>query len=343
MQTLWVSMSILRNIVLGAVKNKAELRSVCEQGRITVADLDDPDIKLSLQQNCALMEASLHISRDPHLGLHIGERTTVNVLGIAGYLMETSKDLLTALLNLQQYTASFSTLYYFGIDVKDGEAVYVCEPIQVWNDLSPETARQSVDIAFAGSLHILRLLTGAWLQPLRVCYRYPRFADTKEHERVFKSAPLFNQSCNALVFASEDMNRNVIGYNRALNGVFTEMLQNKLGTENQSVIQRIRFTILELSRLSFPSLEEVAAQMHLTPRTLQRKLQDEHTSFRAECDSIKQELACNLLSSKSISVAEVSDRLGYADQAAFQRAFKQWTGTTPKAFQQKAAGTGLAS
>ena len=102
------------------------------------------------------------------------------------------------------------------------------------------------------------------------------------------------------------------------------------------MIRKTRNLILELSRLSFPSLEEVAAQMHLTPRTLQRKLQEEQTSFRVESDAVKQELARNLLSSKSLTISEVSDRLGYADQAAFQRAFRQWTGTTPKAFQTQA-------
>lgn len=333
MQSLWVSMPILRNIVLGAAGSQEDLQYICAQAGIPTAALDDPELKLSLQQNCALMEAALRVSDDPHLGLHVGERTTVNVLGVAGYLMESSKDLLTALQHLQQYTATFSTLYYFGIAVQDHEAVYYCEPIQAWNDLSPETARQSVDIAFAGTLHILRLLTGAGLQPLRVYYRYPRISNTSEQERIFRCRPLFNQSCNALVFATKDLERSIINYNRALNAVFLGMLQQKLGAAGQSMLSRTRTLILELSRLSFPSLEEVAAQLHLTPRTLQRKLQEEQTSFRVVSDAIKEELARQLLSSKSLSVAEVADRLGYADPAAFQRAFRQWTGTTPKAYQ----------
>ncbi|MFC4874463.1 AraC family transcriptional regulator [Negadavirga shengliensis] len=335
MQTLWVSMPILRNIVLGAARNRDELRQICAQGGITVADLDNPDMKLSLEQNCALMNASLQLSGDPNLGLHIGERTTVSVLGITGYLMESSKDLLTALHHLQQYTASFSRLYRFGIQLTADEAVYLCEPVSVWNDLSPETARQSVDISFAGTLHILRLLTGSQLWPLRVYYRYPRFADTRDHERILKCRPLFNQSCNALIFSRQDLQRRIIGYNQALNEVFINMLQQKLGEESHSFLQQTRTLILELSRLSFPTLEEVAERLHLTPRTLQRKLQEENTSFRVESESIKEELARNLLLSKSLTVGEIADRLGYADQAAFQRAFRQWTGATPKTYRNR--------
>ncbi|SDD93747.1 AraC family transcriptional regulator [Niabella drilacis] len=332
MQTLWVSMSILRNIILGAARTTEALKKICAQGNISVSDLDNHDMKLSLEQNCALMDAALQISGDPDLGLHIGERTTVNVLGITGHLMESSKDLLTALHHLQEYTTSFTRLYYFGSELNGSEVVYRCEPIAVWNDLSPETARQSVDIAFSGTLHILRLLTGFHIQPLQVWYRYARIRDTTEHQRIFKCQPLFNKPANALVFSLKDLQHSILGYNRELNDVFIKMLYQKLHQENHSFIQQLRTLILELSTPSFPGIEEVAARLHLTVRTLQRKLQEENTSFRAETESIRKEIACNLLSAKNLTVAEIADRLGYTDKAAFQRSFKQWTGVTPSSY-----------
>jgi AraC-like DNA-binding protein len=333
MQSFWVSMPILRNIVLGAVHTRKEQEQICAMGGITLADLDNTDIKVPLDQNCALMEAALQLSGDPNLGLHIGERTTVNVLGITGYLMESSKDVFTALQHLQQFTASFTRLFSFNIELRQEEAVYLVEPVPLWNDISPETARQSLDIAFAGTLHILRLLTGIEFHPLRVLYRYPRFTNTSEHERVLKCRPQFNQSCNALIFSKQDLQRSIIGYNNALNEVFLKMLQEKLRGDNVAFTQQVHTLILELSRFSFPTLEEVAAHMYLTPRTLQRKLQVEKTSFREVSESIKEELARNLLLCSNLTVSEISDRLGYADHSAFQRAFRQWTGTTPKSFQ----------
>ncbi|RDC62647.1 AraC family transcriptional regulator [Adhaeribacter pallidiroseus] len=342
MQTLWVSMPILRNIVLGATCQPEARQQICSRGGITPADLDNPEMKLSLEQNCALMDAALQLSGDPNLGLHIGERTTVSILGITGYLMESSKDLLTALQHLQQFTSSFSRIYYFGIEQTGEEVMYIGEPIPLWNALSPETARQSVDIAFAGALHILRLLTGLQLQPLRAQYRYPRFADTREHERILKCRPLFSQPCNALTFAKQDLQRSVIGYNRELNLVFKKLLEQKL-QEDQGLpfIHQVRTIILEQSRFAFPTLEEVADRIHLTPRTLQRKLQEENSSFRALSDLAKEELARNLLSSKNLNISEIADRLGYSDPAAFQRAFRQWTGKTPKTYQNEAARPAL--
>ncbi len=340
MQTLWVSMPILRNIIVAAARTTEELKTICGQGNISISDLDQSNMKLSLEQNCALMEAALQISGDPNLGLHTGERTTVNILGITGHLMESSKDLLTALQHLQEYTSSFTLLYFFSIEISGDKAIYLCEPIAVWNDLSPETARQSVDIAFAATLHILRLLTGFQVQPLQVWYRYQRIMDATEHERILKCRPQFNKSANALIFSLKDLQHSIIGHNHELNTVFLNMLQQKLQQENQSFIQQVRTLILELSSPSFPSVEEVAARLHLTARTLQRKLQDENRSFRTETESIKKELACNLLLAKNLTVSEIADRLGYADKAAFQRSFKQWTGITPNTYRTSEKTTG---
>ena len=85
MQSLWVSMPILRNIVVSAARNPQVLERLCAVGGLTTLDLENSNIKLSLEQNCALMEGALQVSGDPHLGLHIGERTTVSVLGITPY------------------------------------------------------------------------------------------------------------------------------------------------------------------------------------------------------------------------------------------------------------------
>ncbi len=93
-------MPILRNIIVGAARTADEMKQICARGNLTVSDLENSDLKLSLQQNCALMDAALQLSGDRDLGLHIGERTTSSVLGVTGYLMESSKDFLTALLPL---------------------------------------------------------------------------------------------------------------------------------------------------------------------------------------------------------------------------------------------------
>lgn len=331
---LWVSMPIIRNIVIGTGCSGEQRDIICKAGGITADQLEDASYRLTLEQNCGLMEAALTVTGNKILGLQIGKKTTAVVLGITGHLMESSKDALTALQNLQQFTSVFTRLYHFYMEIKNEEMHYYCEPLEVWNNISPETARQSVDMAYAGALHILYLLTGKFFQPKRVMYRYSRVVDTSEHERIFKCRPVFNQPCNCIVFSLADVKTPVIGYNKELNEIFRTLLEAEVTKQSSGVsfTSEVKQTILKHFHFSFPQLEEIAAHLHMTPRTLQRKLQEENTSFRLLSDLIKQELARSLLRNEKLSISQIAYKLGYAEASTFQRAFRQWTGTSPNAF-----------
>jgi len=341
-ETLWVSMPIIRNIVMGTAKNSNELETLCRMGDIAISDLDNSELRVSLDKNCKIMDAAINMSGDPNLGLHIGEKITPVVLGITGHLVQSSRDMLSALQNLQDFTSSFTRLYHFQIVVTKDEAFFYCEPLQVWNDISPDTARHSVDIAFAGALRFINLLTGQNLIPKKVLYRYTRLKDLSEHERIFKCRPLFNQDGNCLVFHLADLQFPVIGYNQELNLVFKKLLNEELQKyqTGESFTEKLRQVILKNYQSAFPQLEELSFYMNITPRTLQRKLQDENSSFRLLSDSIKQELALNLLLNESLSIAGIAYKLGYSEPGSFRKAFKAWTGKNPLEYKKDNFSTG---
>lgn len=78
-----------------------------------------------------------------------------------------------------------------------------------------------------------------------------------------------------------------------------------------------------------PSMEEVAAELHVDARTLRRRLEAEGATFRGLVGAVRMELAVDLLRNTRLSVEEVSRRLGYLDSRSFARAFKRWTGASP--------------
>jgi AraC-like DNA-binding protein len=78
-----------------------------------------------------------------------------------------------------------------------------------------------------------------------------------------------------------------------------------------------------------PTLEGLAARLELPPRSLQRLLSAEGTSYSGLLDELRHELALGYLRRRDLALAEVSFLLGFAEQSAFQRAFRRWTGTSP--------------
>jgi len=92
---------------------------------------------------------------------------------------------------------------------------------------------------------------------------------------------------------------------------------------------RLMPLIMETLASGGASLESLAPRLGMSPRTLQRRLSEEETTFSEELDRARQSLAGRYLSNKSLSVGEVAWLLGYSEPSAFVRAFERWTGTTP--------------
>ena len=259
--SLWVSMPVIRNIVIIASANRDEiLNSICRQGGLTAADLEKPDLKISLDQNCAIMNAALSLSEDRFLGLHVGEKTAPSVLGLVGHLLESSKDALSALQHVQDFTSAFTKLYTFQITNQDEKIFYYCEPVAVWNEISPETARQSVDICFAAAMHILKLVTGHTFRLISAQYRYSVIADTSEHERILSCRPEFNQRANCIVFSKSDLLRPIIGYNKIINDTLHRLVSQELVNDGKSLTfaVHIKQTIFNNFQFGFPQLETLA-------------------------------------------------------------------------------------
>ena len=85
--------------------------------------------------------------------------------------------------------------------------------------------------------------------------------------------------------------------------------------------------------LGISSLDEIAENFNTSPRTLQRKLQEEGVSFQQLADSVRKSIAMHYLQLGNHPMKKVSHMLGYNELSAFTRAFKRWTGKTPMDFQ----------
>ena len=83
-----------------------------------------------------------------------------------------------------------------------------------------------------------------------------------------------------------------------------------------------------------PSLEQIAPRLHMSPRTLHRRLEEEGTSFRQVLAEVRRELAARHLSERRLAIGEIAFLLGFSEPSAFHRAFKRWTGHAPLAYRQ---------
>lgn len=143
----------------------------------------------------------------------------------------------------------------------------------------------------------------------------------------------FGRSSNGLSFSAKDLARAPVGadpeLNRALEMYGAAVLE-QCGKAGDPV-EQTRNAVVQLLP-SGASLGKIAKKLHVTPRTLQRRLVDEGVSFGDLLTEVRRTQAERLLALDAAPIAEVAQRVGYADTAAFARAFRTWTGTTPGKF-----------
>lgn len=332
--SFWASMPIIRNLILMGCANENEIAIVCDAGNINLNDLTNPEIRVSLENKIAVLEKLLELTGDKDLGLHLGEKAAPPMLGQAGHLQQSSKDVYTAFEKTFHFSRTFTAVYDSRLEEKGPEAWLYYEPIKAWCDASPETAVHGVNIPFAATMNFIKLLSGKSVYPIKVMYRTAKVKDTSEHERIFKCSPLFNQDGNCMIFRIADLAVPILGYNPELSAMIEKLLQERLHQSEGGArfTTKVKQAISLNYQFDFPRLENIALTLNMTPRTLQRKLQDENTNYRELSDSIRYELASTLLKHKVLTISEIAYKLGFAELKAFSKAFKQWSGVSPAAY-----------
>jgi AraC-like DNA-binding protein len=200
------------------------------------------------------------------------------------------------------------------------------EPAILWQHQYPESVRQSIEIAMSAMVKIFNVLSGKKIFPVRVELAYPPRA-IAEYERIFQSVIEFNAGKNGLVFNQDDLMTPIITYDKSLFAFFNDTLGQKLQAlkGHNEFSAQIKHMVITDFKGRVPSIEIAASHLNMTPRSIQRKLKDEQTSYRHIASTFKKELAESILNTQQFRVGEVASILGYSDSSAFRKAQKKWS------------------
>ena len=181
-------------------------------------------------------------------------------------------------------------------------------------------------------LHV-RAGTGVGFAPRRVTFTHRAPLDVGEHERVFGCPVRFEEERNRLLIGRAAWEAPTSGAHPGVLRVLSEhadLLLERL-PRGPDLVERTRRAIAGRLRGGDPSLEGVARELAMSERSLQRHLREHGYTFNALADEVRETTARLYLQQPDIALAEIAYLLGFADQSAFNRAFKRWTGVTPLA------------
>lgn len=104
--------------------------------------------------------------------------------------------------------------------------------------------------------------------------------------------------------------------------------------EQQRTLERVFFYLSEYKKNGFPTMEQLADWMCMSPRTLQRRLQESGYTYRLLLQEIKLKMALEMLETRRCGLSELAETLGFSDQGSFSRSFRKWTGQAPSRYLQ---------
>ena len=292
----------------------------------SVEDLSNPACRVSYRQGSLMIRRALQMAPGKGLGLLIGERETIASIGLLGYAMMTCRTLAEAVelgMSLQKFAGS---MLRFDMRVADGQAC-----VEASNRFpDPAIYVFLVEEAFASFLQIARGLAGMAFRPTRVDLAYPAPSYADEYRRVFDCPVRFDQPGNAFVADIDWIARPLLTYDPLSHRQALEFLDIGTSREQEkvdlfeSVERAVRQNMHQL-----PTLPEIAQRLHLSERTLRRRLADNGVSFQALLDNARKDRAIELLANTAQSIEQIAEAVGFSDAHNFRRAFKRWTGAAP--------------
>ena len=183
-------------------------------------------------------------------------------------------------------------------------------------------------------VQLARVGTRSPLHPLRVGWPAPELSasDARAYATWF-GVPVEDLPVPTVVFGAEDTQRPFLTANHGMWKFFEPALRQRAADleKHASTVERLRSALLEALPAGEVSMPAVCRKLGVSTRTLQRRLQEEGSSFQQTLDALRNSLAHHYLHNSSLSSTEISFLLGFEGPNSFVRAFQAWTGSTPQA------------
>ena len=331
-RTYTIQAKAAEKIIKAAAAHGVKPESLYDAIKLDPSVLNDPDNRIPFAQLVALYETAAELTGDNNFGLHVGETIAPSAFDVVGYSALNSPTLGAAFMRVARYHSIWTDGALFTLEI-DGDTSAI---VYRYADASILEHRHDSEMTLATVTTLCRNIATPDFAPITVEFQHASPSDVSEHLRLFRSPIQFNAASNRLTFPSTFLSLPIARADATLCALLDRHAEELLAKypPHDSLIHQVRSIIAGEFRGGDPSLERVADQLSLTPRTLQRKLHELDTSHNEILDQMRCQLAMRYLREHEMAICEVAYLLGFSESSSFHRAFKRWTGVTPKDFRE---------
>ena len=331
MARLTAAVGDARGMVNFAVRQGVDREHLLAAAGITEGMLGNFEARLPLPAYRRLIETGAKLTNDPAFALHYAEAIDVSEISVLGLITHASETMIDAFAQINRYTRLITDVASNGPSrftlERDAEGLWLTD-----HRADPNDFIELTEMSFARMVCGTRVFGDTpFVLDVHVSHSAPRYA--REYEAVFQAPVKFAAGRNAMRLDERWLTYRVAKQPRFSFGILSahadRLLKDLQGSDDFA--HRIEAVIMPRLHTGAIDLATVANELGVSRQTIFRRLKAENTSYEKLLDNLRHRLALSYFQERKVSVNEVAYLLGYSAPSAFTRAFKRWTGTSPRA------------
>ena len=331
MARLTAAVGDARGMVNFAVRKGVDSGHLLAAAGMTEGMLGNFDARLSLSAYRRLIEACARLTNDPAFALHYAEAIDVSEISVLRLITHASETMIDAFAQINRYTRLITDVASNGPNrftlERDGEGLWLTD-----HRTDPNDFIELTEMSFARMVCGTRMFGATpFVVEVHVSHSAPPYA--REYEAVFQAPVKFSADHNAMRVDERWLTYRVAKQPRFTFGILSahadRLLKDLHGSDGFA--HRIEAVIMPRLHTGAIDLAMVANELGISRQTIFRRLKAENTSYEKLLDNLRHRLALSYFQERKVSINEVAYLLGYSAPSAFTRAFKRWTGTSPRA------------
>ncbi|MBL8112796.1 MAG: AraC family transcriptional regulator [Acidobacteria bacterium] len=305
--------------------------SVLRHAGLPAGLFEQEKVLVDTEELFALYRGLADASGDPAIGLKLATEDRIeryDPILLAAISARTLRDALSRLARYKQLTCPEAV----DVEERGGE----CRVQFRWLLAEATEPPVLIDLCFAWIANIARRGTGGLAKPRRIELR-GAVRERALYEAHFGCPVKFGVARNAIVFRTEDLDRPFDTHNAELLAIVAPQLDRELAqaVASKAIGDQVKIVLKRLLAGRRPGIGDVATEMRLSSRTLQRRLAEDGATFQQLIQEARRELARHYLLHSSLELNQTAYLLGYEDAHSFFRAFQDWEGTSPGAWRDR--------
>lgn len=328
-----VDARLAAKVVADLRKHGVNADSLIKEVGLKRTEVADPDARVSYAAVLGLIERAASTLGDASYGLRLGADQEARDSGLLGFVVLNSPTLLDAITNIQRY-------FHVVCEGEDIEVERMGPHVTLrFRETDPALRglRQNSDYIAAVVVRACRDMTRKSISPVRAEFMHGRPNAKVDYAQYLGCPVKFHAEWDALVYSAEMMRLPVIGADGTLFRVLERACLKILGPapKKQDIRHDVRELAIDRLAKGTAQFDEVARELNMSPKTLERRLANLGTTFSILLDDVRSGLAKRYLADTDLRLEQIAYLTGYSEPPALVRAFKRWTGTTPMQFREQ--------